>query len=44
VRTASQHITIHSNIFGLVGQALLGLDVSKTQFSIDDRGVGPAIQ
>ena len=38
VRTASQHITIHSNIFGLVGQALLGLDVSKTQFSIDDRG------
>jgi alkylation response protein AidB-like acyl-CoA dehydrogenase len=38
VRAASQHITVHSNIFGLVGQALLGLDVSKTQFSIDDRG------
>jgi alkylation response protein AidB-like acyl-CoA dehydrogenase len=44
VRTASQHITIHSNIFGLVGQALLGLDVSGTQFSIDDRGAGPAVQ
>jgi alkylation response protein AidB-like acyl-CoA dehydrogenase len=44
VRTASQHITIHSNIFGLVGQALLGLDVSKTQLSIDDRGLGPAVQ
>lgn len=40
VRTASQHITVHSNIFGLVGQALLGLDVSGTQFSIDDRGDG----
>jgi alkylation response protein AidB-like acyl-CoA dehydrogenase len=40
VRTAAQHITIHSNIFGLAGQALLGLDVSKTQLSIDDRGDG----
>jgi indole-3-acetate monooxygenase len=40
VRTAAQHITIHSNIFGLVGQALLGLDVSKTRQSIDDRGDG----
>ena len=40
VRTAAQHITIHANVFGLVGQALLGLDVSKTQLSIDDRGDG----
>jgi alkylation response protein AidB-like acyl-CoA dehydrogenase len=44
VRTASQHITVHSNIFGLVGQAVLGLDVSRTQLSIDDRGDGSAVQ
>ncbi|MBV9327689.1 MAG: acyl-CoA dehydrogenase [Chloroflexi bacterium] len=40
IRTAGQHITIHSNVFGVVGQALLGLDVSNTQLSIDDRGEG----
>jgi indole-3-acetate monooxygenase len=40
IRTASQHITIISNNYRTVGQALLGLDVSSTQLSIDDRGDG----
>jgi len=38
VRTAGQHICVISNNYRTVGQALLGLDVSATQLSIDDRG------
>src|SRR5262249_34548525 len=44
IRTAARHVTVHSNIFGLAGQALLGLDVSKTQLSIDDRGDSQVIR
>ncbi|HLZ25820.1 MAG TPA: acyl-CoA dehydrogenase family protein [Chloroflexota bacterium] len=38
VRTAAQHVTVISNNYRTVGQAFLGLDVSATQLSIDDRG------
>lgn len=41
VRTAGQHICVISNNYRTVGQAFLGLDVSSTHLSIDDRGDAP---
>lgn len=38
VRTAAQHTTVITNNLRFAGQAFFGLDVSATQFGIDDRG------